>query len=100
MHANKICLQQDVGLMKDTGIDAFRFSISWPRILPCKTLPFYICSIWIYIDNLISYQYFSADGTISRGINQEGVEYYNNFTNELLSKGMCIYIYISRDPNI
>ncbi|XP_020269029.1 beta-glucosidase 12-like [Asparagus officinalis] len=48
--------------MKDTGLDAFRFSISWTRILP--------------------------NGKISGGINKEGVEYYNNFINELLSRGI------------
>ncbi|ONK60333.1 uncharacterized protein A4U43_C08F17100 [Asparagus officinalis] len=54
--------KEDIGHMKETGLEAFRFSISWPRILP--------------------------NGTISTGINKEGVQYYNNFINELLAKGI------------
>jgi hypothetical protein len=29
-------LWEDVGIMKEMGADAYRFSISWPRILPSK----------------------------------------------------------------
>lgn len=29
-----------------------------------------------------------ADGSLSGGINRQGVNYYNNLINELLSKGM------------
>ncbi|RLM65157.1 non-cyanogenic beta-glucosidase precursor [Panicum miliaceum] len=54
--------QEDVRLMKDMGMDAYRFSISWSRILP--------------------------NGSLSGGINREGVNYYNNLINELLSKGV------------
>lgn len=28
--------QEDVGIMKEMGMDAYRFSISWSRILPSK----------------------------------------------------------------
>jgi beta-glucosidase/6-phospho-beta-glucosidase/beta-galactosidase len=28
--------QEDVRLLKEMGMDAYRFSISWPRILPSK----------------------------------------------------------------
>lgn len=30
----KIGWQEDVDLMKDIGMDAYRFSISWSRIFP------------------------------------------------------------------
>ncbi|RXH85218.1 hypothetical protein DVH24_041986 [Malus domestica] len=50
---------RDVQIMKNMSMDAYRFSISWSRLLP--------------------------NGTLSGGINKEGIEYYNNLTNELLS---------------
>jgi beta-glucosidase len=28
---------EDIGLMRDLGLDAYRFSVSWPRILPAGT---------------------------------------------------------------
>jgi beta-glucosidase len=33
-------MQEDVRLMKDMGMDAYRFSISWTRILPSTTISF------------------------------------------------------------
>ncbi|KAH9321277.1 hypothetical protein KI387_015916, partial [Taxus chinensis] len=50
--------KEDVKLMKDMGMDAYRFSISWSRILPY--------------------------GSLKGGINKDGVAYYNNLINELL----------------
>lgn len=58
--------KEDVRLMKDMGVDAYRFSISWTRILP--------------------------DGTLRGGVNKEGIKYYNNLINQLLSKEMTIRI--------
>lgn len=34
----KLFQQDDISLLKNLGFDAFRFSISWPRILPSKNL--------------------------------------------------------------
>ncbi|PSS10022.1 Beta-glucosidase, partial [Actinidia chinensis var. chinensis] len=53
-------------LMKITGLDAFRFSISWSRVLP--------------------------KGKLSGGVNPLGVKYYNNLINEILAKGMVPYV--------
>ncbi|XP_057751346.1 beta-glucosidase 12-like [Arachis stenosperma] len=54
--------KEDVAIMKYMNTDAYRFSISWSRILP--------------------------KGKISSGINQEGIKYYNNLINELLANGL------------
>ncbi|XP_028799688.1 beta-glucosidase 24 [Neltuma alba] len=56
----------DVALMKDVGFNAYRFSISWSRILP--------------------------RGHLNGGVNKEGIAYYNNLINELLSKGIQPFI--------
>ncbi|OAY49522.1 beta-glucosidase 11 [Manihot esculenta] len=52
--------KEDVQLMAETGLEAYRFSISWSRLIP--------------------------DG---RGpLNPKGLEYYNNLINELISHGI------------
>ncbi|KAK3142309.1 hypothetical protein QOZ80_4BG0344900 [Eleusine coracana subsp. coracana] len=58
--------KEDVHLMKDMGMDAYRFSISWTRIL--------------------------SNGSLSGGVNREGVKYYNNLINELLLKGVQPFV--------
>lgn len=59
--------ESDIDLMKDMGMDAYRFSISWPRIFP--------------------------NGTGEP--NPEGIEYYNNLIDALLHKGIqpCATLY-------
>ncbi len=52
--------EEDVEIMKDLGIDMYRFSISWPRIFP--------------------------NGTGE--VNQEGLDYYHRLVDELLANGM------------
>nr|1V03_A Chain A, DHURRINASE [Sorghum bicolor] len=59
---------EDVRLLKEMGMDAYRFSISWPRILP--------------------------KGTLAGGINEKGVEYYNKLIDLLLENGIEPYITI------
>ncbi|PQM36047.1 prunasin hydrolase [Prunus yedoensis var. nudiflora] len=54
--------KEDVAMMKDMGLDSYRFSISWSRILP--------------------------KGTLRGGINKKGIKYYNNLINELLLNGI------------
>ncbi|MED6201037.1 hypothetical protein PIB30_091115, partial [Stylosanthes scabra] len=58
--------KEDVGIMKNMNLDAYRFSISWSRILP--------------------------KGTLSGGINQEGIKYYNNLINELVANGIQPFV--------
>ncbi|KAF2319351.1 hypothetical protein GH714_014968 [Hevea brasiliensis] len=54
--------QEDVDIMKNMSLDAFRFSISWSRVLP--------------------------RGKLSGGVNEKGIEFYNNLINKLLSEGI------------
>ncbi|XP_041998271.1 raucaffricine-O-beta-D-glucosidase-like [Salvia splendens] len=50
--------QEDIAMMKQMGFNSYRFSISWPRILP--------------------------EGINKEGINKEGIAYYNDVINKLL----------------
>lgn len=52
--------EEDVGLMDELGLNAYRFSISWPRILPSGT----------------------------GAVNQEGIEYYKRLIASLRKKGI------------
>ncbi|XP_059072889.1 beta-glucosidase 6-like [Cryptomeria japonica] len=56
--------QEDIDLMVDLGVDAYRFSISWSRILP------------------------NGSGSI----NQEGLNYYNKLIDALVQKGIQPYV--------
>ncbi|KAK7827249.1 raucaffricine-o-beta-d-glucosidase [Quercus suber] len=49
--------------MKKMGLDAYRFSISWSRVLP--------------------------KGKLSGGVNREGIKYYNKLINRLLARALC-----------
>ncbi|KAJ3693980.1 hypothetical protein LUZ60_009460 [Juncus effusus] len=58
--------KEDVKLMHEMGLDAYRFSIAWPRLIP--------------------------DG---RGeVNVKGLQYYNNLINELISYGIQPHVTI------
>ncbi|QGH33892.1 beta-glucosidase [Gracilibacillus salitolerans] len=52
--------EEDVELMKDLGIDVYRFSVAWPRIFP--------------------------NGTGE--VNQEGLDYYHRLVDKLLENGI------------
>ncbi|KAH0850919.1 hypothetical protein HID58_095123, partial [Brassica napus] len=57
-------MYSDIDLMKDLGMDAYRFSISWTRIFP--------------------------NGTGE--VNPDGLEYYNSLIDTLLAKGIKPYV--------
>ncbi|MDB5083568.1 MAG: beta-glucosidase [Bacilli bacterium] len=54
---------EDIRFMKELGISSYRFSISWPRIFPTGTGP----------------------------VNQEGLDYYHRFVDELIANGIVPY---------
>ncbi|XP_021686665.2 beta-glucosidase 17 isoform X2 [Hevea brasiliensis] len=58
--------KEDIAVIKEIGLNSFRFSISWPRVLPF--------------------------GRVSAGVNPEGVNFYNSMINELLSNGIEPFI--------
>ncbi|KAM7500485.1 hypothetical protein LguiA_024899 [Lonicera macranthoides] len=61
--------KEDVATIKNMGLDAYRFSISWSRILP--------------------------HGTLNGGkVNQKGIDFYNNLIDELLANGIEPYVTI------
>lgn len=77
--------------MKDMNMDAYRFSISWSRILPSKSC-FFMCLrccllVTRFTLTLLKFYELSAEGKVGGGITQEGINYYNNLINELLANG-------------
>ncbi|CAH1273699.1 LCT [Branchiostoma lanceolatum] len=56
----------DVQLGANLAMTAYRFSISWPRLLP--------------------------DGTLAGGVNQAGVDYYNKLIDELIAHKMVPFV--------
>uniref|UniRef100_A0A6N2MYE6 Beta-glucosidase n=1 Tax=Salix viminalis TaxID=40686 RepID=A0A6N2MYE6_SALVM len=58
--------KEDVQRMKEMGMDAFRFSISWSRVIP--------------------------HGRISAGVNEEGIKFYNDLIDDLLENGLQPYV--------
>ncbi|KAL2503229.1 Beta-glucosidase 17 [Forsythia ovata] len=54
--------KEDVALIKKVGLDSYRFSIAWSRLLP--------------------------GGRLSAGINKEGIKYYSDLIDLLLAEGI------------
>lgn len=52
--------REDVAIMADLGVDAYRFSVAWPRVLPGGTGP----------------------------VNQAGLDFYDRLVDELLAHGI------------
>ncbi|WVZ00806.1 hypothetical protein V8G54_026875 [Vigna mungo] len=61
--------REDIRIMRDMNMDAYRFSISWSRIIP---------------DGKV--------GPNEEGVNQEGIDYYNRLINHLKDNGLEPYV--------
>ncbi|KAL9646987.1 hypothetical protein ABK040_013843 [Willaertia magna] len=59
-------VKSDIEIMKKLGLKNYRMSISWSRIIPT--------------------------GLIKDGINQKGIDHYNNEINQLVDNGINVYI--------
>ena len=58
--------KEDVALLKRYGVNAYRFSLSWSRIIPL--------------------------GGRNDPVNEKGIEYYNNLINELLKNDITPFV--------
>ncbi|KAK9146279.1 hypothetical protein Sjap_006182 [Stephania japonica] len=63
--------KEDVQLAKDIGLDVYRFSISWSRVLPRGK---------------------KIKGLPNEGVNEEGIKYYSDLIDELKSNGIEPFI--------
>ncbi|KAJ9174426.1 hypothetical protein P3X46_013070 [Hevea brasiliensis] len=60
--------KDDIRNVKDMGFDAFRLSISWSRVIP--------------------------SGRRREGVNEEGIQFYNNVINEIINNGLKPFVTI------
>ncbi|EFH41889.1 myrosinase [Arabidopsis lyrata subsp. lyrata] len=58
--------QKDIDVMTELGVDGYRFSLAWSRIIP--------------------------RGKVKRGINEAGVKYYNELIDGLLEKNITPFV--------
>jgi len=58
--------ERDLMLIENLGVQVYRFSLSWARLLPT--------------------------GRVSGGVNNKGVDYYNNIIDGLLKRGIIPFI--------
>ncbi|OCF31715.1 hypothetical protein I316_06522 [Kwoniella heveanensis BCC8398] len=70
-HVNRTCnhlelYKEDIALMKSLGANAYRFSLSWPRIVPL--------------------------GGSEDPINEQGIDFYNNVINECLKHHITPFV--------
>ncbi|KAK6230420.1 hypothetical protein QUC31_001938 [Theobroma cacao] len=87
--------ESDIDLMKDLGMDAYRFSISWSRIFPSKLecgLKFQFSFVLLSSDNISNCFriLLSIDGAGESNV--EGINYYNRLIDALIQKGIQPYV--------
>jgi beta-glucosidase len=97
MRTHSKLFQEDVKLMSDTGLEAYRFSISWSRLIPSKNSVKRLCEAhYLSLASLRSltviiglFAFYMSTG--GRGpVNPKGLEYYNNLINELVKRGKSL----------
>lgn len=84
--------QEDVKLMHAMGLDAYRFSIAWPRLIPGWYKESSNVFYYFLLRMLTSYipgSFLIPHCVDGRGeINPKGLEYYNNLIDELILHGI------------
>jgi beta-glucosidase len=60
--------REDIGLMRSLGLDAFRFSVAWPRVIP------------------------EGRGGVHPRVNARGLDFYDRLVDELLAAGIEPYV--------
>lgn len=74
--------REDVRMMKNLGLKAYRFSISWSRILPEGTAVYTSSSSGGNADDNATNN--NSRAIINGGVNQEGIDFYNGIIDALL----------------
>lgn len=101
--------------MHDMGLDAYRFSIAWPRLIPGASAKRYTQGTGPFFLFIIIITYYRFEGSTlllfydlhgivfgclmgvvdGRGaVNPKGLEYYNNLIDELLRYGHLISYFV------
>ena len=75
-HVNR--LQGDLDILKDLGVDSYRFSVSWPRVMPGHKNP--------SVEGIDFYSRL-IDGLLERGIKPVLTMYHWDLPSELQAKG-------------
>ena len=75
--------KEDIKLMKSLGLKAYRFSISWSRILPNGTANY---------GGYTAADALAANSTNIKGINYEGIRFYNDIIDTLLENDIEPFI--------
>ena len=79
-------------ILKNLGLDAYRFSISWPRVLPGTyrkpVIPVPVHRLHFHF-GVKCYEFFNfSGGRLCNGVNKEGIDFYNRFIDDLLANGI------------
>ena len=77
-------------------MDAFRFSISWSRVLPRKCFLYFLTfEVPHFPFDFSITELNSSDGRLSAGINEEGIQFYNNLIDELIKNSYDLLLFFN-----